>query len=133
MQPRDAALHAQAVPGADGADRRWLGVPELHADPCRRSPATHEEVMRLEQQFEGAIAEWCCPMCHRRTPLIVEQPIDSILEQRDAQVILVSRQAADALRVASEPVRIQVEPTSDPRVLDLIAKRDLPVQPKNEA
>lgn len=108
-----------------------MGRPYCHVDVLTGAPHVRE-VMRLEQQHDGAIAEWCCPTCHRRTPLITEQPIDAMLDELDVQVILVSRQMADALRVASEPVRIQLEPTSDPRVLDLIAKREPVGQPNNE-
>jgi hypothetical protein len=76
--------------------------------------------MRLESQGEGARWRWRCPECWATTAVIEEPPLDDRLFLMDAVAVLMSRHLAHELRVASDPVRLRVTPTDDPRVVDLL-------------
>lgn len=83
-------------------------------------PAWHvREPMRLEAQADGALYYWRCPECHATVEFYDEEPIDARLCLQDLVCALITSEAADELRVASPAVLVQVDPTDDPRIVEL--------------
>jgi hypothetical protein len=95
-----------------------LGDPRCSGPAGRPHPL---ERRRLEV-VESLVILLRCPTCWAAHPLVELETLDRLLEH-DQVAALMSREVADELRVASPPVRIQVEPTDDERIVEIVASR----------
>lgn len=95
-----------------------LGNPFCSGEPGRRHPLGP---CRLELA-PGVCPRWRCPECWHATDFIEEPPLDAFLSRYGMVAALISQPIADQLRVASRPAVLQIEPTNDPRVVDIFVR-----------